>query len=193
MRLGVFAANAELVRRHNDHSNASWTMALNEFADLSHDEFVAAFVGGYRPRAHKGVGAAARAPALDALPASVDWVTAGAVTAVGNQGKCGACCTLLRGWYGVCGGWGGRGSSHHDVTRSPTDAFSAAGAVEGITHITTGVLPNLSEQQVVDCSGPQGNMGCSGGTFDQAFSYIVANGGLCTAEAYPCALRRAAL
>lgn len=107
VRLGVFAANAELVRRHNDHSNASWTMALNEFADLSHDEFVAAFVGGYRPRAHKGVGAAARAPALDALPASVDWVTAGAVTAVGNQGKCGACCTLLRGWYGVCGGWGG--------------------------------------------------------------------------------------
>jgi cathepsin L len=75
---------------------------------------------------------------------SVDWVTAGAVTPVKDQGQCGSC-------------W----------------AFSSTGALEGAHFVASKELLSFSEQQLVDCAGARyGNMGCNGGMQARAFKYL---------------------
>ena len=141
----VYSKNVEKIVLHN-HGDHTWRMAVNEFADLTSEEFVAKYVGGYVPQDSYAQYSTANLT-LDALPTSVDWVSNGAVTPVKNQGNCGAC-------------W----------------AFSTTGAVEGAWFIKNKNLVSLSEQQLVDCSTSYGNQGCKGGLMNYGFKYVVANG-----------------
>lgn len=84
----------------------------------------------------------------------VDWTAQGKVTRVKNQGQCGSC-------------W----------------AFSAVGVLESWL-LFKGQNTDLSEQQLVDCSRPQGNQGCNGGWPHSALTYIQ-NNGITTQTAYP--------
>lgn len=64
-------------------------------------------------------------------------------------------------------------------------AFSAVAAMEGAVKLRTGKLISLSEQELVDCDVHGEDQGCDGGLMDNAFQYIIKNGGLTTETMYP--------
>ena len=182
MRFTVFQENAALIAEHNQKAENSFLMALNQFADMTFEEFESVSLGlnvkQKDVRAEEkelsdvagDVNSSKASPfryAKSETPKRVDWREHGAVTPVKNQGACGSC-------------W----------------AFSTTGAIEGINKIQTGQLVSLSEQQLVDCD-TEVDMGCSGGLMDDAFSYVVKNGGIDTEQDYgywawglPCQTRR---
>jgi len=153
-RFRIFKDNLEVIRAHNREGH-SYTMAMNQFGDLTHAEFVSSMVGGYKKKTIRRALNVEVLPTVN-LPTSVDWEAKGAVTPVKDQGQCGSC-------------W----------------AFSTTGSVEGITQISTGKLLSLSEQQLVDCSSAEGNQGCNGGLMDQGFQYIIDNKGIGSESSYP--------
>ena len=156
-RESVYYANVAKIDAHNE-GNFSWTMNVNQFADLTAEEFKSTVVSGSFRRGEQRnttVGVRGLWSRAD-LPASVNWTAKGAVTPVKNQEQCGSC-------------W----------------AFSTTGSVESAWFLAKGTLPSVSEQQLVDCSTAEGNQGCNGGLMDYAFEYIIKNKGITTEAAYP--------
>jgi len=167
-RMKIWMENKAKIEKHNRRAilgHKSYQLAMNQFGDLLHHEFVA-IVNGYMSRSSFNQtgspnpllrGATYIPPAhVDSVPQNVDWREHGAVTPVKNQGQCGSC-------------W----------------SFSTTGALEAMHHRATGRLVSLSEQNLIDCSAKYGNQGCNGGLMDAAFQYIKDNGGIDTEKSYP--------
>lgn len=183
-RLSIFKKNYDTILTLQ---NLSWDSGINEFADMQWEEFRDSKLCYFDiPRrknhtkndycAHEGEHCIDKS-CCDGLTcsvhlvtegvrtrickasykndASLDWRTKGVVNTAKDQAQCGSC-------------W----------------AFSAIGSLESRCSILKGSLYSLSEQQLVDCSGPQGNEACNGGTMDAAYDYLKINGGSCSEKDY---------
>ncbi|CAA6662242.1 unnamed protein product [Spirodela intermedia] len=157
-RFEIFKDNLRFVDDHNrPGNNNTYTVGLNQFADLSDEEFRSMYLG---PPLNLS---AMPSPPVSKryipkrgqyLPTSVDWRRWGAVSAVKNQGVCESC-----------------------------RAFATVATVESLHKIVTGRMITLSEQELVDCDSR--NEGCKPGYIYYTYQYIVDNGGIDTDGHYP--------
>lgn len=133
-----FKINLAKVTMNNARNDVTYRLGLNKFADMTPEEFQKRL--GFKKLSNNKNVQFLDVPNAD----SVNWVTAGKVNPVKDQGQCGSC-------------W----------------AFSAVGSIESHYAIEHGKLLSLSEQQLVDCTvTPDGNQGCNGGDMDLAFQYV---------------------
>jgi len=122
VRQQIYEANVQKILDHNAQ-NATWTMAMNEFGDLSHDEFLA-MVSSNVVKREEWEGLEHVNVADEFVASSKDWASEGKCNPIRQQGSSNSC-------------W----------------AHAAVASLESAYAIATGDLVKLSEQQLCDCSG----------------------------------------
>lgn len=159
-RFEVFRDNFRHIIAHNQGASEygqNFTMAVNQFTDLTPEEFKAQYISGLQAKPLGSYGCKTFTSDASSAPSEWDWRSKGAVTPVKDQGQCGSCWT-----------------------------FSSSGAMEGAWAIAKGDLVSLSEEQLVECATgiSYGSHGCNGGQMEGAFKYAISNG-MCTEADYP--------
>jgi len=87
-KLHIFSQNMESINQHNRDPTKTYTLKMNQFGDLTKEEFSVAYLGFVPTKAPNRV--KSQTPDLQ-LPVSWDWSTKGAVTPAKLQGECGSC------------------------------------------------------------------------------------------------------
>lgn len=161
-RFQIFRTNLRNIILHNLDHTQNFTMGINQFTDLTPQEFKDMYVNGRkivndRKENLGSFGCKSFSSSGSGLPSSIDWRSKGVVNPVRDQGQCGSC-------------W----------------AFATTANAESVWAISSGKLLDLSEEFLVDCASGVGyyNMGCNGGEPDSAFKYMI-NNGQCSESSYP--------
>jgi cathepsin L len=162
--------NIELARVKSHNSmNKSWKETINKFSHMSKGE-KRAFHGRSKGKHAAHLLSAEKSKEIpydetkdlpiEKLPGAIDWRTKGIVSAVKDQGHCGSC-------------W----------------AFASTAVLESSLAKNSGLLFDLSPNQIAMCApNPDkcgGTGGCYGSTAELAFDYVAKSGGLMEEFQYP--------
>jgi cathepsin L len=163
-RKALFDAKLQDILAHNNDPSMSWKKGLNEWSDLSDEEFVELFGKKTSPKATQSQAMVQEDQdeeehdTIDAyfkgLPKSVDWVKAGRNTAVHSQ--CGGSC------------W------------AHTTAEMLESGLAKTYRLKNDKIPQISVQEVMACTpNPRhcgGKGGCKGATVELAMKWVNRNG-----------------
>ncbi|KAJ1260532.1 hypothetical protein BS78_10G239800 [Paspalum vaginatum] len=163
LRLEVFRHNLRYIDAHNAEADLglhSFRLGFTPFTDLTLEEFRGRVLGFQSRRARNHTEADVDSTGRYHLPRF------GAQAPAAVDWRNSGAVTRVKD-QGPCGScW----------------AFSAVAAMEGINKIVTGNLISLSEQELVDCDTQSD--GCAGGRMDNAFEFVISNGGIDTEDDY---------
>jgi cathepsin L len=144
-RYSIFKQNLDAIREHNS-KGLSWTLGVNQFADLTPSEFKD-YVRAFPPRTpDRSIPFTFEATEV---PTSLEWNDKKAVAAVKDQSQCGSCwafatAAVVESWWFISQG-------------------------------LQGTIKDLSAQQLVDCSKDT-CYGCQGGWPYKALEYVEQKG-----------------
>jgi len=165
-RFVIFKNNIDFINKHNklyENGVESFYMNINQFTDMSNLEF-SYKMNGYKEylknttlKNYYGINIGNKCTHYNItdIPDSIDWRQQNAVTEIKNQGQCGSC-------------W----------------SFSTTGALEGAWKVAGNGIISLSEEELVQCDKKHDN-GCNGGIMENAYEWVIKNGGITTEKNYP--------
>lgn len=154
-RFSIFKENLRAITAHNSNHAHNFTMGVNQFSDMTSDEFrayvsgVAAPLGSYGCKSYSS--------SASGSPSTMDWRQKNAVTSVKDQGQCGSCWTF-----------------------SSAGAMEGAWAIS-----QGKLVDLSEQQLVDCAVGvAYGSHGCNGGQMEGADKYAIEHG-MCSLSAYP--------
>lgn len=154
-RFQIFRENVRNIILHNLDSNQNFTMGINQFTDLTPQEFKELYVSGYK--AVQSFGCVPFTSHGTSVPDSVDWTTKGVVSAVRDQGQCGSC-------------WAFATTANAESVWAISKGKLLDLSEEFLVDCATGV--------------GYFNQGCNGGNPDSALKYMIQHG-QCSEVSYP--------
>lgn len=154
-RFNIFKSNLKTILNHNSAHNHNFTMSINQFTDLTPEEFKTQYASGYKPL--ESFGCSRFTTHSDILPASIDWTTSGKVNPIRDQGQCGSCWAFA-------------------ATANAESIWAIA---------TNQLLDLSEQYLVDCATGiGYFNQGCNGGQPDSALKFMI-NNGQCAETDYP--------
>ena len=160
-RRRIFDENVAAIEQHNrQEQQHGYRLGINQFTDTSSSEMYTGYAKSLKAASRQSLWTSDITTNLESilatepvsnLPQQVDWRTKGISTPVKNQYLCGSC-------------W----------------AFATTSAIESHVAKQTGTLYELSEQELVSCSGNPfncgGTGGCEGSIAELAMDYVRTHG-----------------
>ena len=154
-RFSVFRNNLIDILIHNADVSQNFTLGVNQFTDLTPQEFKEQYVSGLKPVGSYGCKTFS-STASDA-PSSIDWRSKGVVTSVKDQGQCGSCWSF-----------------------SATGAIEGAWAIS-----KGQLVDLSEQELVDCATGfAYSSHGCQGGIMEGGFKFVIQNG-QCSLSSYP--------
>jgi len=187
-RFGVWKDNLQFVRKWNSDGSRHFDVGMNEFADLTDDEFAASYLNTNLHDEYLKSETFTETLIQESSGSDLGESTDMRMDTRESTKEGDATGYYDIRWHKNTGkqpdkvDWtttGAVSEVNNQAKCFACYAFAACGAIEGALVIQGKPLRKLSAQQIVDCSTPSSgfmNHGCKGGTMVKSYKYIIKNG-----------------